>query len=299
MVSFLIGSHYDVWEAIEEGPFVPTHIVDGVAKEKPKSQWTDDEKKKVRRDMKAKHFILSALSYEQFGRVSHCESAQEVWNSLLDIHEGTGAAKIARIDLLTVQYERFCMKPGESIRDMKMRFYDLVNHLDSLGKKISNVDRVYPVLRSLSGNWRPKVKTIEKSENLSTMMLNTLFRELEEHEQIELNRLDEKKETRKKKKDSDRAAASSRNNDEEDDCDDSKEFDWHIKRIAKLLKKKNDGGRVAASSRNNDEEDGSGDSKEIEWHFKRIVKLLKKMNFKKGKKEHKKRGSASTRDTML
>jgi hypothetical protein len=72
MVSFLIGFHYDVWEAIEEGPFVPTHIVDGVAKEKPKSQWTDDDKKKVRRDMKAKHFILGALSYEQFGMVSHC-----------------------------------------------------------------------------------------------------------------------------------------------------------------------------------------------------------------------------------
>jgi hypothetical protein len=103
------------------------------------------------------------------------------------------------------------------------------------------------------------VKTIEKSENLSTMMLDTLFRELEEHEQIELNRLDEKKETRKKKEDS---------------------------------------GRVAVSSRNNDEEDDSDDSKEIEWHIKRIEKLLKKVDFKKGKKEHKKRGSASTR-TML
>lgn len=34
------------------------------------------------------------------------------------------------------------MKPGENIDDMQMRFYDLVNHLASLGKRIPNVGRL-------------------------------------------------------------------------------------------------------------------------------------------------------------
>lgn len=32
MQSFLIGNHFDEWEAIEDGPFVPTYIVDGITK---------------------------------------------------------------------------------------------------------------------------------------------------------------------------------------------------------------------------------------------------------------------------
>jgi len=41
------------------------------------------------------------------------------------------------------------MKPGENIQDMETRFYNVVNHLASLGKVIPN-DLVNKVLRSLS-----------------------------------------------------------------------------------------------------------------------------------------------------
>ena len=262
MQSFLMGNHFDEWEAIEDGPFVPTYIVDGLTKEKPRCEWTNDDKKMVRVDWKAKSLLFGALSDDQLRHVFECETAQQVWNTLRDIHEGTGKVKMQRINSLTIEYERFCMKPGENIDDMQMRFYDLVNHLASLEKRIPNVDLVYKVLRSLSRKWQHKVRTIMTSRDLTTMPLRHLFIELEEYE-VELNRLDKneerhmKKKKKKKKKDSGSAVASPRKDDEEVDSDDE-EMNLVIKDLSKLLKKN-------------------------------------KKYFKQGEKEHKKRGSSSTR----
>jgi len=40
--------------AIEDGPFVPTHFVIDLAKEKTRSKWTDDNKKKVHPEKREK-----------------------------------------------------------------------------------------------------------------------------------------------------------------------------------------------------------------------------------------------------
>ncbi|XP_045786208.1 uncharacterized protein LOC123881543 [Trifolium pratense] len=236
MQVFVRAVDFHAGRAIQNGPFIPTHIVDGLTKEKPRSEWTDDDEKKVHADSRAKHFIFCALSNNQLSYVMNCDTAQEMWNTLRDIHEGTGKVKMARIEYLTGKYEVFSMKPGENIRDMQMRFYDVVDHLDSLGKKIPDEELVNKVLRCLSKKWRHKVRSIRKSNDLSTMLLVSLFSEIQEHE-LELNRLDENDEMHKKKKNSARVAASSRKKYNEDvDRDDSKRME--IKDFLKLLEKK-------------------------------------------------------------
>ncbi|KAK2382949.1 putative mitochondrial protein [Trifolium repens] len=69
----------EVWNAIENGPFVPT-ITDphGIVENKPMAQWTDDEKKKVNYDAKAQNILISSLGIEQFYHVSHCSTAKEM-----------------------------------------------------------------------------------------------------------------------------------------------------------------------------------------------------------------------------
>lgn len=198
MKAFVGAFDFDALSAIEEGPFVPTHKVNGLTIEKPEDLWTDDDKKKVHHDSRAKHWIFCALSNDVLSFVMYCETAQEMWNTLRDIYEGTGEVKRAKIGRLTGEYERFHMKHGEKISDMEMRFYDVVHHLASLGKEISDEDLVNKVLRCLSRKWQRKVRTIVKSRNFSMMKLGLLFRELEEHE-IEMNRLEENDEMHKNK----------------------------------------------------------------------------------------------------
>ena len=55
-----------IWDAIENGPFVPKFEKDGSVIEKPWSHWTDAESKKAKFDCIAKNIITSALNSDEF-----------------------------------------------------------------------------------------------------------------------------------------------------------------------------------------------------------------------------------------
>jgi len=85
-----------IWDAIENGPFIPKFDKDGSSIEKPWSQWTDAENKKAKFDCIAKNIITSALNSDEFFKISQCSSAKEMWDTLEVTHEGTNDVKRAR-----------------------------------------------------------------------------------------------------------------------------------------------------------------------------------------------------------
>jgi hypothetical protein len=199
MKIFIEGIDCDVWDAVVNGPFVPTHSVNNVEVNKPRNLWTKEDKEKVQYNLKAKTTISIALSMDEFYRVSNCTTAKEMWDTLQVTHEGTPEVKRARMNTLTRDYELFRMKSDESIKDMQTRFIHIVNLLRALGKTFNNEDLINKVLRCLNRSWQPKVTAISESRDLASMDLATLFGKLQEHE-LELNRLIESEEGEKKKK---------------------------------------------------------------------------------------------------
>jgi len=99
---------------VVNGPFKPIKIVEGETFPKEFSQWTPDENKRAHYDVRAKNIISSALTLDEFYRVSVCESAKEMWDILEVTHEGTDRVKRARKNTLIQEYEMFRMKVGES-----------------------------------------------------------------------------------------------------------------------------------------------------------------------------------------
>ncbi|KAK2430292.1 gag-protease polyprotein [Trifolium repens] len=194
----------EMWNTIENGPFVPT-ITDphGVITNKPMAQWTDEEKKKVNYDAKAQNILISSLGIDQFYHVSHCESAKEMWDTLVTHFEGTNDVKISKINTLTQEFELFHMLDGESIEDMQQRFIKITNKLHGLGKPISNQDATNKILRCLSRNWQPKVTAIKEANDLTSLNLTTLFGKLTEPEQV-LNLLEKHEKNEKKVKHNDK-----------------------------------------------------------------------------------------------
>ncbi|WJX19176.1 hypothetical protein P8452_08893 [Trifolium repens] len=190
----------EVWNAIENGPFVPT-ITDphGIVENKPMAQWTDDEKKKVNYDAKAQNILISSLGNEQFYHVSHCSTAKEMWDTLVTHFEGTNEVKISKINTLTQEFELFHMQDGETIADMQQRFVKITNKLHGLGKPITNQDATNKILRCLNRSWQPKVTAIKEANDLTTLSLTTLFGKLTEHEQV-LNLLEKHEKGEKKEK---------------------------------------------------------------------------------------------------
>ena len=67
-----------VWDVFVNGPFKPIKIVEGKIVPQEFSQWTLDENKRAHYDVRAKNIIFSALTLDEFYRVSVCESAKEM-----------------------------------------------------------------------------------------------------------------------------------------------------------------------------------------------------------------------------
>ncbi|KAK2353731.1 gag-protease polyprotein [Trifolium repens] len=197
MKAYLEAQGEEIWNAVENGPFIPTTVTNNVEEIKVKGSWTDDDKKKVLFDKKAINILQSALGMDEFFRISHCKTAKEIWDTLEVTHEGTVEVKRSKLNTLSQEYEMFRMQPGEKILDLQKRFSHLTNHLMALGKTFSNDELNLKILRSLTREWQPKVTAISEKKSLSKMTSATLFGKLQEHE-IELGRL-EKHEVQEKK----------------------------------------------------------------------------------------------------
>ncbi|KAH9671627.1 Integrase catalytic domain-containing protein [Citrus sinensis] len=124
---------------------------------------------------KAMNALFCALDKKEFHRVSSCESAQEIWNKLEVVYEGTNQVKESKISKYTRQYELFQMEQNENVYFMYTRFTDIVNTLGALVKTFSNSEKVKKILRLLSKEWRPKRTAIEEANDLNTLPLDDLI----------------------------------------------------------------------------------------------------------------------------
>ncbi|MQL71743.1 hypothetical protein Taro_004082 [Colocasia esculenta] len=229
MEYILQGHDYQIWSIVEEGDLLVTN---------EKAQWTDDDRKRISLNCKAKSILCCALSKKEFNRVSTCKSAMEMWEKLKITYEGTDKVKETRIDILMTQYERFQMEPGETISQMFSSFTDIVNGLAGLGKTYLMGDMVRKILRSLPSSWTPKVTAIEEANDLKTMSLEKLIGSLMAHE-INMERLRESS-SRKKHTNALKAAEDSSEEQSEDEAssEDSEKEEALSRRLKCILAKK-------------------------------------------------------------
>ena len=109
MQIFIEAIDLNIWEAIEQGPYVPSIVAGSATIEKPRADWTEEERRLVQYNLKAKNIITSALGINEYFRISNCKSAKDMWDTLQVTHEGTTDVKRSRINTLTREYELFRM----------------------------------------------------------------------------------------------------------------------------------------------------------------------------------------------
>jgi len=59
-----------IWDAIENGPFIPKIKKNGSFTRKPLSQWTNEECKMAKLDCIAQNIIASTLDFNEFFRIA-------------------------------------------------------------------------------------------------------------------------------------------------------------------------------------------------------------------------------------
>jgi len=108
--------------------------------------WDDSFTIAFEANAKATYALMQALNDDDLGRIINCVSAFEIWKTLITTHEGTSQVKRAKVDLLTSEYENFCMHDSESIDDMLNRFNTIVNGLVSLGEMLDDDRKVRKII---------------------------------------------------------------------------------------------------------------------------------------------------------
>ncbi|KAH9657663.1 CCHC-type domain-containing protein [Citrus sinensis] len=181
---YLQALDYEIWEIINDGPFIPltkNEVEEDIPK--PSRDWNEFEKRKASLNSKAMNALFCALDKKEFHRVSSCESANEIWHKLEVVYEGTNQVKESKISRYTRQYELFQMEQNENVYSMYNRFTDIVNTLGALGKTFSNSEKVKKIIRPLPKEWGPKRTAIEEAKDLSVLLIDDLIGSLISYEE--------------------------------------------------------------------------------------------------------------------
>ncbi|GJW07168.1 zf-CCHC domain-containing protein [Tanacetum coccineum] len=128
--------------------------------------------------------IYNALPRKEYERIFMCNTAKEIWKTLLITHQGNSQVKDNKIDLLVQQYEQFVISEDESINSAFARFNTIITSLKALDEGYSSKNYVRKFLRALHPKWRAKVTAIKESKDLTSLSLDELIGNLKVHEMI-------------------------------------------------------------------------------------------------------------------
>ncbi|GKD06014.1 zf-CCHC domain-containing protein [Tanacetum coccineum] len=164
--TYVKSKDLDLWHVITNGDFQPiiqnpeTKLDEVVPFEKQ----TDDLKRRLAKNNEAKMVIYNALPRKEYERIFMCNTAKEIWKTLLITHQGNSQVKDNKIDLLVQQYEQFVISEDESIDSAFARFNTIITSLKALDEGYSSKNYVRKFLRALHPKWRAKVTAIEESK---------------------------------------------------------------------------------------------------------------------------------------
>ncbi|GJU42899.1 hypothetical protein Tco_1195856 [Tanacetum coccineum] len=184
--TYVKSKELDLWHVITNGDFQPIvqNLETKLDEVIPFKKQTDDLKKRLAKNNEAKMVIYNALPRKEYERIFMCNTAKEIWKTLLITHQGNSQVKDNKIDLLVQQYEQFVISEDESIDSAFARFNNIITSLKALDEGYSSKNYVRKFLRALHPKWRAKVTAIEESKDLTSLSLDELIGNLKVYEMI-------------------------------------------------------------------------------------------------------------------
>ncbi|GJR88447.1 hypothetical protein Tco_0212458 [Tanacetum coccineum] len=223
--TYVKSKNIDLWYIIVHGNYKPTvKDKDGKDVVITYDKFDENQKKMISKNDEAKMVLYNALPKKEYEIIFMCNTAQDIWNSLIITHQGNKQVKDNKIDLFVQKYKEFIISDDESIDCAFSRFITIITSLKALDESFLSHNHVRKFLRALPPKWRPKVMAIEESKDLSTLSLDELIGNLKVYEVVLEKDLEVSKNKKEKYKSlalkarqvlSEEDASSSDSNDEE------------------------------------------------------------------------------------
>ena len=131
---------------------------------------------------RALNALFSAVTNEEFKKISSTETTKEAWTIFQTTYEGTKAVNDSKLQRLTTSFEEIKMEEDESFDEFYTKLKDIVNSASNLGETIPEPKIVRKVLRSLSKRFHAKITAIEESKDIDKIPLTRLVGNLQTYE---------------------------------------------------------------------------------------------------------------------
>jgi hypothetical protein len=124
---------------------------------------TQGELRRYENNYKALNLITTALGRNVFERVSHLETAHDVWLKLCNTYVGSSEIKSSYNDTYNRQYQTFSQKLGKSLDDCFARFESIVSNLRTCGPlAYTDNERAKQLLYALDDHmWGMKITALK------------------------------------------------------------------------------------------------------------------------------------------
>ncbi|GJS48057.1 zf-CCHC domain-containing protein [Tanacetum coccineum] len=181
--TYVKSKDIDLWYIIAHGNYKPTiKDKDGKDVVTPYEKLDENQKKMLSKNDEAKMVLYNALPKKEYERIFMCDTAQNIWDSLITTHQGNKQVKDNKIDLFVQKYEEFTITDDETIDCAFSRFNTIIISLKELDESFASRNHARIFLRALPSKWRPKVTAIEESKDLSKLSLDELVGNLKVYE---------------------------------------------------------------------------------------------------------------------
>ncbi|KAJ9561374.1 hypothetical protein OSB04_006534 [Centaurea solstitialis] len=147
------------------------------------SNWTDEDKRPVNVDTKARSLIAMSLPDEVFHSISKLKTAKEIWDTLCIQYEGADALIESKKIHLIRQYEKFIAAKGETLAQTHQRFNCLLIDLKTYGIVYSNSQVITKFMEALPEYWETYTMCLKMSKDIKTITLSELYGMMLNHEQ--------------------------------------------------------------------------------------------------------------------
>ena len=140
MRNFLQSLDEKIWLVVEVGWKKP---------KEPPATWDDAKIKAANFNSRALNALFSAVTSEEFKKISSMDNSKEVWTILQNTYEGTKVVKNSKLQRLTTSFEEIRMDEDKSFDEFYAKNKGIVNFVFNLGEQISEPEIVRKILRSL------------------------------------------------------------------------------------------------------------------------------------------------------
>ncbi|GJV01795.1 ribonuclease H-like domain-containing protein [Tanacetum coccineum] len=151
--TYVKSKDLDLWHVITNGDFLPFQNNPETKKDEIVlfDKQNDDLKRKLSKNNEAKMIIYNAFPRKEYERIFMCETAKDIWNSLLVTHQGNNQVKDNKIDLLVQQHEQFTIPEEESIDNAFTKFNARKESSDENSSSSDSEDEEYAMADDKNG----------------------------------------------------------------------------------------------------------------------------------------------------